>query len=124
MMNSPNQDLMKVKRPPASVSIKLQLTSPQPTTQGLRLEIGRRKDKQSHRRETAASKPRAERLVWCGCLEKGVPAKMSSSSSDRDSKLRGSSQNIPRVASKRDVCGAFYESLSRMVRGKRSKIVF
>ncbi|GBN72378.1 hypothetical protein AVEN_76571-1 [Araneus ventricosus] len=33
----------------------------------------------------------------------GVPAQVSSSSSDRDSKLRGPSQNSPRVASKRDV---------------------
>ncbi|GBM97121.1 hypothetical protein AVEN_30394-1 [Araneus ventricosus] len=31
-----------------------------------------------------------------------VPAQVSSSSSDRDSKLRGPSQNSPRVASKRD----------------------
>ncbi|GBM06425.1 hypothetical protein AVEN_266371-1 [Araneus ventricosus] len=34
---------------------------------------------------------------------KGVTAQVSSSSSDRDSKLRGPSQNSPRVASKRDV---------------------
>ncbi|GBM02193.1 hypothetical protein AVEN_190610-1 [Araneus ventricosus] len=33
----------------------------------------------------------------------GVPAQVSSSSSDRGSKLRGPSQNSPRVASKRDV---------------------
>ncbi|GBN99745.1 hypothetical protein AVEN_45548-1 [Araneus ventricosus] len=33
----------------------------------------------------------------------GVPAQVSSSSSDRGSKLRGSSQNSPRVASKRHV---------------------
>ncbi|GBN04805.1 hypothetical protein AVEN_270735-1 [Araneus ventricosus] len=33
----------------------------------------------------------------------GVPAHVSSSSSDRGSKLRGPSQNSPRVASKRDV---------------------
>ncbi|GBL97333.1 hypothetical protein AVEN_170458-1 [Araneus ventricosus] len=33
----------------------------------------------------------------------GVPAQASSSSSDRGSKLRGPSQNSPRVASKRDV---------------------
>ncbi|GBN44597.1 hypothetical protein AVEN_190989-1 [Araneus ventricosus] len=34
---------------------------------------------------------------------KGVPAQVSSSSSDRGSKLRGPSQNSPRVAAKRDV---------------------
>ncbi|GBN30634.1 hypothetical protein AVEN_118870-1 [Araneus ventricosus] len=33
----------------------------------------------------------------------GVPAQVSSSSSDRGSKLRGPSQNSPRVASKLDV---------------------
>ncbi|GBM28655.1 hypothetical protein AVEN_629-1 [Araneus ventricosus] len=33
----------------------------------------------------------------------GVPAQVSSSSSDRGSKLRGPSQNSPRVASKRDI---------------------
>ncbi|GBN65780.1 hypothetical protein AVEN_17838-1 [Araneus ventricosus] len=33
----------------------------------------------------------------------GVPAQVSSSSSDRGSNLRGPSQNSPRVASKRDV---------------------
>ncbi|GBN05870.1 Aspartyl/asparaginyl beta-hydroxylase [Araneus ventricosus] len=33
----------------------------------------------------------------------GVPARVSSSSSDRGSKLRGPSQNSPRVASKRDI---------------------
>ncbi|GBL92565.1 hypothetical protein AVEN_123752-1 [Araneus ventricosus] len=36
-------------------------------------------------------------------LRYGVPAQVSSSSSDRDSKLRGPSQNSPRAASKRDV---------------------
>ncbi|GBM78922.1 hypothetical protein AVEN_62280-1, partial [Araneus ventricosus] len=36
-------------------------------------------------------------------LGEGVRAQVSSSSSDRDSKLRGPSQNSPRVASKRDV---------------------
>ncbi|GBM06296.1 hypothetical protein AVEN_208981-1 [Araneus ventricosus] len=36
-------------------------------------------------------------------FEEGVPAQVSSSSSDRGSKLRGPSQNSPRVASKRDV---------------------
>ncbi|GBN09375.1 hypothetical protein AVEN_89608-1 [Araneus ventricosus] len=36
-------------------------------------------------------------------LEKVVPAQVSSSSSDNGSKLRGSSQNSLRVASKRDV---------------------
>ncbi|GBL92177.1 hypothetical protein AVEN_91518-1 [Araneus ventricosus] len=43
---------------------------------------------------------------WCGVAWKfgeGVPAQVSSSSSDRGSKLRGSSQNSPHVASKRDV---------------------
>ncbi|GBM68269.1 hypothetical protein AVEN_88841-1 [Araneus ventricosus] len=40
-------------------------------------------------------------LVWRGSLERGVPAEVSSSSSDRGSKLRGPSQNSPRVASKR-----------------------
>ncbi|GBL82671.1 hypothetical protein AVEN_263740-1 [Araneus ventricosus] len=39
--------------------------------------------------------------LWCGSLEKGVPAQ--ASSSDRGSKLRGPSQNSPRVASKWDV---------------------
>ncbi|GBM76070.1 hypothetical protein AVEN_167490-1 [Araneus ventricosus] len=42
-------------------------------------------------------------LAWRGNLERGVPAQVSSSSSDRGSKLRGPSQNSPRVASKRDV---------------------
>ncbi|GBN78841.1 hypothetical protein AVEN_200166-1 [Araneus ventricosus] len=36
-------------------------------------------------------------------VERGVPAQVSSSSSDRGSKLRGPSQNSPRVASERDV---------------------
>ncbi|GBN40174.1 hypothetical protein AVEN_159704-1 [Araneus ventricosus] len=36
-------------------------------------------------------------------LGEGVSAQVSSSSSDRGSKLRGLSQNSPRVASKRDV---------------------
>ncbi|GBO29151.1 hypothetical protein AVEN_169859-1 [Araneus ventricosus] len=36
-------------------------------------------------------------------LGEGVPAQVSSSSSDRGLKLRGPSQNSPRVASKRDV---------------------
>ncbi|GBL98198.1 hypothetical protein AVEN_268283-1 [Araneus ventricosus] len=36
-------------------------------------------------------------------LGEGAPAQASSSSSDRSSKLRGPSQNSPRVASKRDV---------------------
>ncbi|GBO08868.1 hypothetical protein AVEN_184268-1 [Araneus ventricosus] len=42
---------------------------------------------------------------WCGSevWRVGVPALVSSSSSDRSSKLRGSYQNSPRVASKRDV---------------------
>ncbi|GBL86748.1 hypothetical protein AVEN_95995-1 [Araneus ventricosus] len=40
-------------------------------------------------------------LVWCGSLK--VPAQVSPSSSDCCSKLRGPSQNCPRVASKRDV---------------------
>ncbi|GBM09026.1 hypothetical protein AVEN_229057-1 [Araneus ventricosus] len=39
-------------------------------------------------------------LVWCGSLERGLPVQVSSSSSDRDSKLRGQSQNSPRFASK------------------------
>ncbi|GBL84188.1 hypothetical protein AVEN_118592-1 [Araneus ventricosus] len=38
-----------------------------------------------------------------GSLERGVPAHVSSSSSDRGSKFRGPSRNSPRVASKRDV---------------------
>ncbi|GBO16474.1 hypothetical protein AVEN_96583-1 [Araneus ventricosus] len=42
-------------------------------------------------------------LVWCGSLEEGVTAQVSSSSSDCGSKLRGLSQNSRRVASKRDV---------------------
>ncbi|GBN32414.1 hypothetical protein AVEN_169509-1 [Araneus ventricosus] len=40
-------------------------------------------------------------VVWK--FGEGIPAQVSSSSSDRSSKLRGSSQNSPRVASKRDV---------------------
>ncbi|GBM40594.1 hypothetical protein AVEN_178574-1 [Araneus ventricosus] len=35
-----------------------------------------------------------------GSMERGLPAQLSSSSSDRGSRLRGSPQNIPRVASK------------------------
>ncbi|GBO13886.1 hypothetical protein AVEN_207571-1 [Araneus ventricosus] len=42
-------------------------------------------------------------LVWCGSLERRMPAHVPFSSSDRSSKLRGPSQNLPRVASKRDV---------------------
>ncbi|GBN54499.1 hypothetical protein AVEN_63405-1 [Araneus ventricosus] len=38
-----------------------------------------------------------------GSLERGVPAQVSSSTSDRSSKLRGPSLKSPRVASKRDV---------------------
>ncbi|GBN18520.1 hypothetical protein AVEN_163572-1 [Araneus ventricosus] len=38
-----------------------------------------------------------------GKFGEGVPAQVSFSSSDRGSKLRGPSQNSPRVASKRDV---------------------
>ncbi|GBM44839.1 hypothetical protein AVEN_201087-1 [Araneus ventricosus] len=37
-------------------------------------------------------------LVWCGSLEKGVAAQVSSSSPDCGSNLRGPSQNSPRVA--------------------------
>ncbi|GBM11675.1 hypothetical protein AVEN_16975-1 [Araneus ventricosus] len=40
---------------------------------------------------------------WRGCLERGVPAQVSSSSSDLGSKLRGPPQNSPRVDSKLDV---------------------
>ncbi|GBM78500.1 hypothetical protein AVEN_266025-1 [Araneus ventricosus] len=41
---------------------------------------------------------------WCGVEAwRGVPSQVSSSSSDRGSKLRGPSPNSPRVASKRDV---------------------
>ncbi|GBO00774.1 hypothetical protein AVEN_110770-1 [Araneus ventricosus] len=36
-------------------------------------------------------------------LREGAPTQVSCSSSDRGSKLRGPSQNSPRVASKRDV---------------------
>nr|GBN69868.1 hypothetical protein AVEN_261974-1 [Araneus ventricosus]GBN69877.1 hypothetical protein AVEN_23279-1 [Araneus ventricosus]GBN69939.1 hypothetical protein AVEN_217920-1 [Araneus ventricosus] len=36
-------------------------------------------------------------------FREGVPAQISSASSDRSSKLRGPSQNRPRVASERDV---------------------
>ncbi|GBN43201.1 hypothetical protein AVEN_78852-1 [Araneus ventricosus] len=42
-------------------------------------------------------------LMWCGSLEREVRAQVSSSSSNHGSKLRGPSQNSPRVASKRDV---------------------
>ncbi|GBM86837.1 hypothetical protein AVEN_225059-1 [Araneus ventricosus] len=42
-------------------------------------------------------------LVWCGSLERQVPARVSPSSSDHGLKLRGPSQNSPRVASKWDV---------------------
>ncbi|GBL85800.1 hypothetical protein AVEN_63142-1 [Araneus ventricosus] len=45
-------------------------------------------------------RPPAGAVRKCG---DGVPAQVSSSSSDRGSKLRGQSQNSPRVASKRDV---------------------
>ncbi|GBL87475.1 hypothetical protein AVEN_213242-1 [Araneus ventricosus] len=45
-------------------------------------------------------------LMWCGSLEKGD----ASSSSDRGSNLRGSSQNRPRVASKRD------ENITELIR--------
>ncbi|GBN06055.1 hypothetical protein AVEN_141317-1 [Araneus ventricosus] len=42
-------------------------------------------------------------FVWCGSLERGVPAQVPSSSSDRGQKLRGLSQNRLRVAAKQDV---------------------
>ncbi|GBM09914.1 hypothetical protein AVEN_2875-1 [Araneus ventricosus] len=42
-------------------------------------------------------------LVWCRSLERLAPAQGPSPPSDRGSKLRGASQNIPRIASKRDV---------------------
>ncbi|GBN13983.1 hypothetical protein AVEN_252671-1 [Araneus ventricosus] len=38
----------------------------------------------------------------CGSLDKWAPAQVSSSPSDRGSKLQGPSQNSPHVASKRD----------------------
>ncbi|GBM45984.1 hypothetical protein AVEN_82152-1 [Araneus ventricosus] len=38
---------------------------------------------------------------WCGSLERGT--QVSSSSSDRGTKLRGPSQNNPHVASKRNI---------------------
>ncbi|GBM15878.1 hypothetical protein AVEN_258424-1 [Araneus ventricosus] len=41
-------------------------------------------------------------LVWCGSMERGVPARVLSSSSDSGSILRVLSQNSNRVASKRD----------------------
>ncbi|GBN57586.1 hypothetical protein AVEN_157580-1 [Araneus ventricosus] len=42
--------------------------------------------------------------AWCGVeVWRGVSAQVSSSSSDRGSKLRGPFQNSPRVASKWDV---------------------
>ncbi|GBN95637.1 hypothetical protein AVEN_76121-1 [Araneus ventricosus] len=47
-----------------------------------------------------------ERSRWCGAdvwKGGGVPAQVSTSSSDGCSKLRGTSKNIPRFASKRDV---------------------
>ncbi|GBO32250.1 hypothetical protein AVEN_273488-1 [Araneus ventricosus] len=47
--------------------------------------------------------PKVLSLVWRGSLERVVPVQVSSSSSDRGSKLRGPSQNSPRVASKQDV---------------------
>ncbi|GBN87870.1 hypothetical protein AVEN_63348-1 [Araneus ventricosus] len=40
-------------------------------------------------------------LVWCGNLKREEPVQVSSSSSDRDPKLGGLSQNGPSVASKR-----------------------
>ncbi|GBM01690.1 hypothetical protein AVEN_271941-1 [Araneus ventricosus] len=42
-------------------------------------------------------------IVWCGSFERGVPVQVLSSSSDSSSKLRGQSQNSPRVASNQDV---------------------
>ncbi|GBL90533.1 hypothetical protein AVEN_179452-1 [Araneus ventricosus] len=47
--------------------------------------------------------PNLLQLVWCGSLEREEPAQVLSPSSDHGSKLRGPSQNSPRVASKRDV---------------------
>ncbi|GBM48806.1 hypothetical protein AVEN_18747-1 [Araneus ventricosus] len=55
------------------------------------------------RRERKLTSSSRRTLLWCGSLERGVTAQMSSSSSDRVSKFRGPSQNSPRVASKRDV---------------------
>ncbi|GBM76368.1 hypothetical protein AVEN_165972-1 [Araneus ventricosus] len=52
----------------------------------------------SHTYEVKRPPPSAVRK-----LDKGVPAQVSSSSSDRCSKLQSPSQNSPRVASKRDV---------------------
>ncbi|GBM87871.1 hypothetical protein AVEN_182890-1 [Araneus ventricosus] len=46
-------------------------------------------------------RPNVLLLVWK--FGEGVPAQVSSSSSDRSSKLQSSSQNSPRVASKWDV---------------------
>ncbi|GBM77925.1 hypothetical protein AVEN_89588-1 [Araneus ventricosus] len=42
-------------------------------------------------------------LMWCESLERGMPAQVSSSSSDRGSKLRGPSQTSSRAAEKYDV---------------------
>ncbi|GBM87802.1 hypothetical protein AVEN_40246-1 [Araneus ventricosus] len=42
-------------------------------------------------------------FVWCGRLQRSEPGHVSSLSSHCGSKLRGSSQNSPRVASKRVV---------------------
>ncbi|GBL59003.1 hypothetical protein AVEN_207169-1 [Araneus ventricosus] len=44
-----------------------------------------------------------EQLMWCGSLERRVPAQVSPSSTDRASKLPGASQNRLRAASKQNV---------------------
>ncbi|GBM62631.1 hypothetical protein AVEN_187037-1 [Araneus ventricosus] len=49
------------------------------------------------------SGPNILMLVWFRSLEREVPAQVSSTSSDKGSKLRGPSQNSPRVSSERDV---------------------
>ncbi|GBL73004.1 hypothetical protein AVEN_128173-1 [Araneus ventricosus] len=73
---------------------------------------GRRLETRFHRRSAVYGArrtpnhtqwPNALPLVRRGSLKRGVPAQVSSSSSDRGSKLRGPSLNSPRVASKRDV---------------------
>ncbi|GBM91228.1 hypothetical protein AVEN_31637-1 [Araneus ventricosus] len=55
-------------------------------------------------------------------LGEGVPTQVSSSSSDRGSKLRGPSQNSPRVASKRDVNITKTEKLNLESEGFRLEI--
>ncbi|GBM95152.1 hypothetical protein AVEN_17585-1 [Araneus ventricosus] len=59
------------------------------------------------------SGPNVFQLVRCGSLERGVPAQVLSSSSDRGTKLRGPPQNSPRVASRRDANITMGKTLDR-----------